>query len=223
MTAQADDGIEANPARSRLASVFGLVGSSLGAIFLAGASVGFFSAHDPSRPLSTAGLLVGMGLVGGTVLCLGLAVRTVLGISRSARTEIVAPSVRKGRTLTVLSALLGAVIAVIMLIGQSQGIGASPLSLFSDAPLQGWAAIALIALTCTALPWITWAWHRAIDEHELDAYREGALYGLYAYSLLSFCWWLGARAGLLPSVNGVAVFMVTYTVWGAVWLWKRYR
>ena len=73
MTAQTDDGIEHTPARSRLASVFGLVGSSLGAIFLAGASVGFFSAHDPSRPLSTVGLLVGAGLVGGTVLCLWLA------------------------------------------------------------------------------------------------------------------------------------------------------
>ncbi|MCB2056949.1 MAG: hypothetical protein H6916_14825 [Novosphingobium sp.] len=223
MTAQTDDGIEHTPARSRLASVFGLVGSSLGAIFLAGASVGFFSAHDPSRPLSTVGLLVGAGLVGGTVLCLWLAARTVLGLSRSARSEIVAPSVRKGRTLTVLSGLLGAAIAVIMLIGQPQGFGAPAFSIFSDAPMQGWAAIALIALTCTALPWITWAWHRAIDEHEFDAYREGALYGLYAYSLISFCWWLGARAALLPSVDGVAVFFATYTVWGAVWLWKRYR
>jgi hypothetical protein len=195
--------------------------SFIATVFLAGATVGFFDAQDGAEPLGTMAIAVGALLAGLTVACAAVALRSGVALLRG-EDRTIAPSVRKGRQLTLLSGVLGAAIGTLMLIGEAQSGSTGAPDIFSNAPLPAWVAITLVGVLLTVMPWITWSWHRSVDEHDLGAYRDGAVLGIYAYSLLSICWWLGWRGGLLPAVDGIAIFIATYIVWGGVWLWRRY-
>lgn len=195
--------------------------SSFVTVFLAGGTAGFFAGHDGTEPLNAIAIAVGALIAGLTLACGAIALRAALALLRG-RDRNIAPSVRKGRLLTLLSGVLGAVIGILVVIGELQLGGSEVPGMFSNAPIPAWVAITLIAMLVTLLPWITLNWHRSVDEHDLGAYRDGAVLGIYAYSLLSTCWWLGWRGGLFPPVDGVAIFIATYIVWGGVWLWRRY-
>ena len=72
------------------------------------------------------------------------------------------------------------------------------------------------------VPPITWAWHRSIDEHESEAYRDGTLAGIYVFSAVAPGWWLAWRGGMLPEPDVMIVFLIVYVVWGLVWIIRRY-
>ena len=131
------------------------------------------------------------------------------------------PRVSRSRKLLTLSAVIGGILGMLLVLG-SLATGVEPPSVFSNAPIAGWVAIAAIAVWLLAVPPLTWNWHRSIDEHEATAYRDGTLAGIYAYCAIAPTWWLGWRGGFLPEPQEMITFLVVVSVWGLVWLVRRY-
>ena len=125
--------------------------------------------------------------------------------------------------MVIASGAIGGVIGLAIAVATIAPGGAPAFNPLADAPLPPLLAAALIAVLVLVVAPVTWIWHRSIDEHEAAAYRFGALVGIYAYATLSAVWWLGARGGFLPPVEGLAVFFATIAVWGLGWAWARFR
>ena len=134
-----------------------------------------------------------------------------------------APRIATARKMVIASGAIGGIIGLAIAVATISPGDAPSFNPLADAPLPPWLAAALIAVLVLVVAPVTWIWHRSIDEHETAAYRFGALVGIYAYSALSAIWWLGARGGFLPPVDGMIVFFVTFAVWGLGWAWARFR
>jgi hypothetical protein len=96
--------------------------------------------------------------------------------------------------------------------------------LFSSSTIPAAAALAIAAFWCIAMPVIAYFWHKkAIDEQEAAAYRDGGYYAAYAYIIGAPTWWILARGGFVPEINGVVVFIIFNFIWLGVWFYKKYR
>jgi hypothetical protein len=194
--------------------------SLFGAVFFTGATMGVYAAISEK---AGAGLLGYVIMAVAALLALGC---FAFGMQRALvwqgkGGEPVAPRVQKSQRFAVLSGVVGFALAMVILVGEQQiSPGAEP-GILSNGPLPIWTAVLLIAVLVIVVPWLTLVWQRNADEHEQLAYKDGALYALYAYSMLSLVWWLGARADLLPPVDGIAVFVVTHFIWCGVWFYRR--
>lgn len=209
------------PRRARFGAPTRLLLDGLGMLFLAGVTSGILVAQAEDGKTSLLPMLLA-----GTFAALGLAcavdfVRVLLRINRGDE-EKIAPSVLKTNKLTIFSGALGALIAIVLIIGNEQS-GDSSASFLTATPLPAWSAIVVITALVLFIPWINHAWHRSADEFDINAYRRGATTALVFYSVLAPCWWLAWRAGLAPQVDGVAIYFLTQFVWGGVWLWRKGR
>lgn len=92
-----------------------------------------------------------------------------------------------------------------------------------NGPLPAWLAIAVALVWGVALPIISWRWERVVDEHEREAYRDGAVAGFYTLSVGGPVWWLLARGGLLPPVDAVVLYGAVLVATAVVWLWRKHR
>ena len=133
----------------------------------------------------------------------------------------VSPRVGRARKMLVWSMVIGALLGMFLVLG-SLAVGTEPPEVFSNAPIPQWLAIVAIAIILVVVPPITWAWHRSIDEHESEAYRDGTLAGIYVFSAVAPGWWLAWRGGMLPEPDVMIVFLIVYVVWGLVWVVRRY-
>ena len=131
----------------------------------------------------------------------------------------ISPRTKRASLYLMLAGALGGLLSLGLAIGG--GIDGGVGELFSNAPLPRTLAIVLALIYLVGVPIIGWQWHRSIDEHEAAANSQGALAGIYAYSLIAPVWWLGERAGILPSQEPMIVFIVVMAVWGVVWAVKR--
>ncbi|MGX7952695.1 hypothetical protein ACWPM1_09015 [Tsuneonella sp. HG249] len=165
------------------------------------------------KPLAAVVLVAVVALVIGC----GLALRRVLPRIYAQSS----PRVTQSRRMLTISALIGGGLGLLLALG-SLATGQESPSAFSNAPMAGWMAIAVIAVWLLLVPPITWKWHRSIDEHEASAYRDGTLAGMYAYCAIAPTWWFGWRGGFLPEPQEMITFLVVITVWGIVWLVRRY-
>jgi hypothetical protein len=130
---------------------------------------------------------------------------------------------RANHRLLALSGLLGGAIGLgIALVATHEAPDGGHPDLLS-APLPLWFAILLALAWGVVLPVISWRWHRVVDEHEREAYRDGAVAGFYAVAIGAPVWWAFWRAGVLPPVDATAVLAAMIAVSGIVWLWRKYR
>lgn len=90
-------------------------------------------------------------------------------------------------------------------------------------PLPTWLAVAAALLWGVALPIISWRWERVVDEHEREAYREGAVAGFYVIAIGAPVWWLLSRGGLMPPVDPVILYAAVLVASSVVWMWRKYR
>ncbi len=131
----------------------------------------------------------------------------------------VSPRVLNARRTLGLSAVVGAVLGVVLSIATLSSD--DPWGLFGDAPLPPWVAALAIAVWIGVVPLLSWRWWRNIDEHEAAAYRFGAVAGMYGYAFIMPTWWMGWRGGFLPEPQAMLIFVVVIVVWGAAWLSRR--
>jgi hypothetical protein len=159
---------------------------------------------------------------------LGIAALMVLGtvwtIWRNLRSFSLptSPRMRKTRILLYACIAVGVVAGAGVVI--VDGPDASGLdTLFSaTAPISAPAAIALV-LTMLVATALSARWHMLLDEHERASYDFGAVIALYAYFIVSICWWLLARGGLAPAPDGYLIFWLVTILWVIGWAIRRYR
>jgi hypothetical protein len=143
-------------------------------------------------------------------------------IRASAGGDPLMPRERANRNLLVVSFALG-IVTAIMIVVASEGTISNGGGIFSNEPLPPGVAAILLLLLGIAVPAIGVFWHPVIDEQEADAYKSGALYGIYVYGLGAPLWWLAWRGGFVPEPNGFIIYYATITTLSLVWAWKKYR
>lgn len=135
------------------------------------------------------------------------------------------PSVRANHRLLALCGALGGVIGLatgVVASSQRHGPDGADVSLLT-APLPAWLAVAIAVLWGIVLPVISWRWHRVVDEHEREAYRDGAVAGYYVIGIGAPVWWFLWRGGLLPPVEAFWFYVAFMLLSGTVWVWRKYR
>ena len=198
-----------------------IIGLSTVAIGLAGVGTGMVIHRlDHDHDYSTRSTMILAAVLVAAVVSSWLLLREM----RRPPTEgPLTPMERKNRNILVGSALLGGVMSLVLFLASDREALLRGGSLFSDGPLPPLVAAMLIAVMGLILPLISYYWHRTVDEQEVDAYKTGALYALYAYLLGAPIWWLAWRGGFAPEPNGIVIFFATVAVMNIVWLWKKYR
>jgi hypothetical protein len=131
--------------------------------------------------------------------------------------EPVPPRVRSARMLLIAS------IAVALPIGIILGItDDGNAALLSNAPVSPGLALLVIGLWCVTMPILSWLWWQRIDEHEADAYRDGAMLSAHVYMIVTPAWWMASRAGWLAPLDPMLMLLAVSVVWGLVWFIRRY-
>jgi membrane-bound metal-dependent hydrolase YbcI (DUF457 family) len=182
-------------------------------VVLAGVLAGYLSVAVERAHLS---------VKGGVVLALIVGLITLVGFGMwrfwpRTEPEPVAPRVRSARNLVALTGVLGIPLGVMLGIADD-GTGL----LFSNGPISPVIAATAIFTWAIAVPLLTWLWWRKIDEHEADAYRDGALVAAHGYLFTVPTWWMATRAGWLPPQDPMLVLLVVACLWCAVWFARRY-
>ncbi|MFC4291386.1 hypothetical protein ACFOWX_03045 [Sphingorhabdus arenilitoris] len=199
-----------------------------GAVFLLLGLTGLFSA----------GILVGMATAhfedgGGTpsvefiaiaILFAAIVVASIWGIYKLARkvalhSEAPTKKEKLNRNIMIFCVLLGAATSF----GGIWVTDGQTFDVFSDGAVPRNAAIIFALLWGLVVPAIAVYWHRrAVDEQEAFAYREGAFYAIYFYSIIWPIWWVLWRGGMVREPSDVMIYSMTLTIWLVIWLWKKY-
>ncbi|MFN3775187.1 hypothetical protein [Sphingomonas parapaucimobilis] len=90
------------------------------------------------------------------------------------------------------------------------------------SPLPLWFAIVMALTFGIVIPLLSWRWHQVVDEHERQAYRDGAVASFYTVGLGVPVWWFLWRGGALPPVQIGWVYGAMLCVGSIVWLWRKY-
>lgn len=191
--------------------------AGLCAIFGAGVIVGVLTAFIERGGNVDARLIA---ILAGVVLLAGgaawIAIRAARSFNRAAGTPTTRE--RRGRAMMIACIAIGMGIGLVLTLAEPS------LEIFSGAPLSAPVALALAFVIAVPLPILSWYWHhRVADEQEADAYRTGAMLGMYAFWIGAPVWWLLWRGGIVPAPDGVLLYFVTIAVASIVWLWAKYR
>ena len=188
----------------------------LAIIFLLGVAGGFIAVQIENNEgigAQSAAILAGLGLLSaGTI--------GVLARMLNTNTDAEPPTAKErlNRNMLIGCGLLGGLMGAAL-----QAFG-GPDAIFSNDSLSPVFAIALVLVTGGLLPVVSWYWHRhATDEQEAEAYKLGALGGIYVYMIGAPSWWFLWRGGLAPKPDGIAIYFITVFTVGLIWLWRKYR
>ncbi len=199
-------------------SVMRMLAFGTAILFLASVAVGYVVGWRRNHDAFDAELGIALGLfallIGG---CAWLLFREV---RKPAGSDPLTPKERINLNILIGGGLAGGVMSVMMaMVGSSTD---AEMSLFSDRPIPPAFAIAMLVSLGLFIPVCVY-WHRVVDEQEADAYKTGALWGMYVYWFGSAAWWFAWRGGFAPEPNGVSIYLITTFTVGAIWLWKKYR
>ena len=160
-----------------------------------------------------------MFAVGFGVLAAGLLFQSVRDVRAiMSKTEAMPSQERKAsRMMLAMLAVGGAACAATVAMGD---VGANGFPTVGS--LNPIAAIALAAAIVIIGPWMTTRWWRATDEHERQAYIEGAYVSASVAVYAGTGWWLLSRAALVPPPDGFAIIIGISFIWSAVWLYRKY-
>lgn len=189
------------------------IGFGLLAVISLGALAGFIaSAVDHGLRHSPAGYLVLAAIVAVLVGSIWVTIRAV----KALRPGPASPRTTKARKMLYLSMGLGAIVGLVLQLGSPGG------EINLEGPLPPTVALLAIVALLVGVPLVSWNWWRNIDEHEAQAYKDGALVGIYAYSAITPIWWFGWRGGFFPEPHAMIIFLVVTAVWGLGWAYRRY-
>lgn len=134
-------------------------------------------------------------------------------------------STRSNHALLAVCGFLGGMIGLALALSAMTGRerDADTAAAMLNAPLPVWLAVVLAIVWGVVLPIVSWRWERVVDEHEIEAYRRGAVAGFYMMGIGAPVWWLLSRAALVPPVDPIGLYVAVLSVTGGVWIWHKYR
>jgi hypothetical protein len=188
-----------------------------GLIFLSGIIAGILAGHyqDGSGKMSAALIAILAALVAGIIaICVYLyrpLKRIVSGNNDLTKRE------RLNRNIMMLCFIIGILASALLAILDPDYL------IIANSNIPTNAAIGLAIFWGIGMPVIAYFWHtRAVDEQEAAAYRDGGYYAAYAFIIGAPTWWILARGGLVPQINGVVIFVIFNFIWLGVWFYKKY-
>ena len=196
--------------------------SGFGIVMLLGAVGGFLSAHmsDGGGPLNTAGYAV-LAVLISVALALAFAIWRLFRQMKQSGKKVPRREKVYNRFM-VGSFIFGGVTGLVLALTGS--VDATVTSLISNNAMSPMLAIIMSVEIGVILPAMTFYMHKhAVDEQEEAAYRFAALIAIYAFWFIAPVWWFLWRGGMLPEVNGIALYFMTIFVALIVWFWKKYR
>jgi hypothetical protein len=216
VSSMTDDQIDP-PAMSLGKLALRMFGATVAAVFFSGASAGLIGALGKEEQVKPIGWVLVAAFALLTLAAFWFAWVSVRRYYRE--NSPLTPRARRATMSAVIACGFGLIVGAWMSFA-----GDAPDQPFDIAqgPLPSAVAASLIGVIVLILAPLTWFWHRNIDEHEEQSYRTGALLALYFYSALAPIWWLGHRGGFLPEADGMAIYLATMAVWGAVWFRQRH-
>jgi len=192
-----------------------------GIIMLLGAITGFLSAHmkEGGGTLKLSGYAVLAAFISVT-LALAFAIWKLF--RQMKRSDQKVPQREKVYNRFLIgSFLFGGVTGLILALTGS--FDETEAGLISNDAMSPMLAIILSIALGVIVPAITFYWHKnLVDEQEEAAYRFGALIAMYAFWFIAPVWWLLWRGGMLPEIDGIALYFITIFVALIVWFWKKY-
>jgi len=194
--------------RAAIASLGGLALIFLLAV-LGGYTVGTLEARTPDA--------YDVLVIGGLAIFIALIAWAMWRLWPSRGDDPEAPRVKRSRTI--VYALMGTSVVCGVALGLADGPDAS---VFAGGPISPLAAGIAIFVWLGIMPIVTWLWWRSIDEHEGEAYRDGAFVAGHAYLFIAPAWWMATKAGWLPPQDPLFVFVIISIIWSLVWLIKKY-
>lgn len=200
-----------------------IVGLSLAAVFLTGVAGGFIAAHVESG--GDVGLFM-VAFLAADALLLAACVWLILrDLRRPTGEEPLTKKERLNRNILIGSGAIGGSIGVLVVLASlTSGQEIAPDTVFSSAPLPAGVALVVVLVLGLVVPALSIYWHRsAVDEQEADAYKTGALWGMYVFMIGAPLWWFAWRGGFAPEPNGIAIYFATVLTVGLIWMWKKYR
>lgn len=192
-----------------------------GIIMLLGAITGFLSAHmeEGGGPLNLAGYAI---LAAFICVTLALAFAIWRLFRQMKRSDQKVPQREKVYNRFLIgSFIFGGVTGLILALTGS--FDEAEAGLISNDAMSPMLAIILSVALGVIVPAITFYWHKnLVDEQEEAAYRFGALIAMYAFWFIAPVWWFLWRGGILPAIDGIALYFITIFVALIVWFWKKY-
>jgi len=200
-----------------------IVGLSLVAVFIIGVASGFLAAHlERGKGID---LFTIAFLAADVLLFAGCVWLIIRNVRRPTGVEPLTKKERLNRNILIGSGAVGGVMGVAMVLATwASADEVDPFAAFSDSPLPTGVALVFVLVIGLLVPALSVYWHRtAVDEQEADAYKTGALWGIYVFMLGAPVWWFAWRGGFAPEPNGIVIYFATITVMGVIWIWKKYR
>jgi uncharacterized membrane protein YidH (DUF202 family) len=201
--------------------ILGMILCGFGIIMLLGAITGFLSAHmeEGGGPLNIAGYTILTAFISVT-LALAFAIWRLF--RQMKRSDQKVPQREKVYNRFLIgSFLFGGVTGLIL--AMTGSFDETEAGLISNDAMSPMLAIILSIALGVIVPAITFYWHKnLVDEQEEAAYRFGALIAMYAFWFIAPVWWLLWRGGMLPEIDGIALYFITIFMALIVWFWKKY-
>lgn len=201
--------------------ILGMILCGFGIIMLLGAITGFLSAHmeESGRALNTTDYAILAAFISVTLVLAFAIWRLFRQMKRS--DQKVPQREKVYNRFLIGSFLFGGVTGLIL--AMTGSFDETEAGLISNDAMSPMLAIILSIALGVIVPAITFYWHKnLVDEQEEAAYRFGALIAMYAFWFIAPVWWLLWRGGMLPEIDGIALYFITIFVALIVWFWKKY-
>jgi hypothetical protein len=127
------------------------------------------------------------------------------------------------KKLYTLSLIMAAALGFLSSIALRLGADGDAIDPFGKGPVDPTIALLLSALWIGGMGLSILIYQRNIDDHEKQAYLWGGLAGFYAVVFPAPAWWLLARAGMLPPVDGMILFLFSLVANAIVYFWLKFR
>ncbi|WP_295497185.1 MULTISPECIES: hypothetical protein [unclassified Sphingorhabdus] len=202
--------------------ILGMIFCGFGIIMLLGAITGFLSVHmaEGGGPLNLAGYAILAALISVTLVLAFAIWRLFRQMKRS--DQKVPQREKVYNRFLIGSFLFGGVTGLVLALTGS--FDETEAGLISNDAMSPMLAIIMSVAIGVFMPAVTFYWHKnLVDEQEEAAYRFGALIAMYAFWFIAPVWWFLWRGGMLPEIDGIALYFITIFVALIVWFWKKYR
>ena len=202
--------------------ILGMILCGFGIIMLLGAITGFLSVHmaEGGGPLNLAGYAILAALISVTLVLAFAIWRLFRQMKRS--DQKVPQREKVYNRFLIGSFLFGGVTGLVLALTGS--FDETEAGLISNDAMSPMLAIIMSVAIGVFMPAVTFYWHKnLVDEQEEAAYRFGALIAMYAFWFIAPVWWFLWRGGMLPEIDGIALYFITIFVALIVWFWKKYR